>query len=116
MKKSTITIDVDLDDDRVPQSISWNASDSGIEQVQKARAMMLSFWDHTDKSALRIDLWTRDMMIDEMADFFYQTMMTMADTYDRATQHKELVEQMKKFANDFYHTFREKQLKENKAT
>ena len=30
---------------------------------------MLSFWDSTDKSALRIDLWTKDMMVDEMADF-----------------------------------------------
>lgn len=116
MKKSTITIDIELDDKRVPQTITWNASDSGIEQAQKARAMMLSFWDHADKAALRIDLWTKDMMIDEMADFFYQTMMTMADTYDRATQHKELVEDMKSFAHKFYHTFREKQLKENKAT
>jgi len=55
------------------------------------------------------------MMVDEMADFFYQTMMTMADTYERATRHTEIVADMKKFAHDFYHKFREKQLKENKA-
>mgnify|MGYP003503195955 FL=1 len=76
---------------------------------------MLSFWDGAEKTALRIDLWTKDMMVDEMADFFFQTMMTMADTYGRATNHNEMVGEMKKFAQDFYQKFREKQLKENKA-
>jgi len=55
------------------------------------------------------------MMVDEMADFFYQTFMTMADTYERATRHTELVADLKNFANHFYDSFREKQLKENKA-
>ena len=68
-----------------------------------------------DKAALRIDLWTKDMMVDEMADFFFQTMMTMADTYGRATKYTEQVEEMKKFAQDFYEKFKAKQLKENKA-
>ena len=85
------------------------------ENAQKAKAMMISFWDGAEKAALRIDLWTKDMMVDEMADFFYQTMMTMADTYGRATKYTEQVEEMKKFAKDFYEKFKEKQLKENKA-
>ena len=50
-----------------------------------------------------------------MADFFFQTMMTMADTYGRATKYNEQVEEMKKFAHDFYEKFKAKQLKENKA-
>ena len=104
-----------MDENRVPETINWLASDTGTEQAQKAKAMMLSFWDGADKAALRIDLWTKDMMVDEMADFFYQTMMTMADTYGRATNHHEMVDEMKIFAKDFYNKFREKQLKENKA-
>ena len=115
MSKSTITIDVIMNESRIPDSITWNASDTGAENAQKAKAMMLSFWDGAEKAALRIDLWTKDMMVDEMADFFYQTMMTMADTYGRATKYNEQMEEMKKFAKDFYATFREKQLKENKA-
>ena len=115
MNKSTITIDVHLNENKVPENITWNATDTTIENAQHAKAMMLAFWDGAEKAALRIDLWTKDMMVDEMADFFYQTFMTMADTYDRATQHKEVVDDMKKFAHDFYHKFREKQLKENKA-
>ncbi|HEX7847398.1 MAG TPA: gliding motility protein GldC [Chitinophagaceae bacterium] len=115
MSKSTITIGVKMDENRVPESIEWSASDTAAENAQKAKAFMLSFWDSAEKTALRIDLWTKDMMVDEMADFFYQTMMTMADTYGRATNHAELVDEMKKFAHEFYHKFRDKQLKENKA-
>jgi gliding motility-associated protein GldC len=115
MNQSSIKIDVLLDPNKVPQQISWSATDSSNEMAQKAKAMCIAFWDGADKTALRIDLWTKDMMVDEMADFFYQTMMTMADTYGRATNHKEMVGEMKKFAQDFYQKFREKQMKENKA-
>ena len=115
MQKSNITIDVDLGDDKVPEQISWKASESTADQVQKAKAMMISFWDAADKSALRIDLWTKDLMVDEMADFFYQTFITMGDTYMRATRNKELTDDIKKFAKEFYAKFRAAQLKENKA-
>ena len=77
MIESSITINVELDDERVPSTIKWHATESTASEPQNAKAMMLSFWDGADKSALRIDLWTQKMMVDEMADFYYQTMMTM---------------------------------------
>lgn len=113
MKKSVITIEVTLDDKNIPDQIQWKATDSTAEAPQKARALMLSFWDSADKSALRMDLWTKDMMVDEMGDFFYQTIMTMADSFDRATHNHELVHDMKHFAKDFYAKFRDSLLKEN---
>lgn len=113
MHTSTISINVGLDKDKVPDNISWKASDTTTDDAQKAKAMMLAFWDGADKAALRIDLWTKEMMVDEMADFFYQTFMSMADTYDRATHQHELVNDMKEFARNFYQKFREIQLKEN---
>ena len=115
MQESTITIKVVLDEEKVPVEINWKATDSTADMAQRAKAMMLAFWDGADKSALRIDLWTSDMMVDEMGDFFYQTFMTMADTYNRATRHQELVDEMKEFAKVFYTKFRAQQLKENKA-
>ena len=115
MVKSSITIDVELDDDRVPSNIKWQATESTANEPQNAKAMMLSFWDGAEKSALRIDLWTQKMMVDEMADFYYQTFMTMADTYARATRQTELVNDMKQFAQDFFKKFQEIQMKENKA-
>ncbi len=115
MNKSSIVIDVFTDENRVPDSIQWSATDTSAENAQKAKAMMISFWDGADKAALRIDLWTKDMMVDEMADFFYQTMMTMADTYGRATKYHDQVEEMKSFSREFYEKFTARQLKENKA-
>lgn len=115
MKKSTITINVALDEQKVPESITWNATDSTAEADKIAKALMLSFWDGADKTALRMDLWTKEMMVDEMADFYYQTLMTMADSFGRATHQGELVQKMKDFAKDFYTAFREQQLKDNKA-
>lgn len=115
MAKSTIQIDVELDEQKVPSTIEWKATDNTSDRPQQAKAMMLSLWDGADKSALRIDLWTQKMMIDEMADFYYQTLMTMADTFQRATRQTELTDEMKTFAKDFYKKFQEAQLKENKA-
>ncbi|HTI11201.1 MAG TPA: gliding motility protein GldC [Puia sp.] len=115
MRRSSINIEVVLDADRVPEQISWNATDTTAEAARKAKAMMLAFWDGAEKTAMRIDLWTKDMMVDEMADFFYQTFMTMAETYQRATQDQALTSEMKQFAKDFYSKFREQQLKANKV-
>ena len=112
MNKSTITIDVILDPNKIPEQINWGATDSNTEMKQKAKAMCLAFWDGADKSAMRIDLWTKDMMVDEMGDFFFQMMMTMADTFKRATQQEGLSEEMKTFARDFIKKLREQEIKQ----
>ena len=106
MTQSTITIDVNLDEQKIPHQILWNATQSNSEAKQEAKAMMVAFWDGKERAALRIDLWTKEMMVDEMADFYYQTMMTMADTFDRATHQEELVNEMKSFAKTFYTKFK----------
>jgi gliding motility-associated protein GldC len=112
MNKSTITIDVLLDPNKVPEQISWQATDSNAEMAQKAKAMCIAFWDGADKSAMRIDLWTKDMMVDEMGDFYYQLLMTMADTFKRATQQEGLSEEMKTFAKGFIKKFRDEMVKQ----
>jgi len=111
MTQSTITIDVTLDIDKIPEQISWNATQSSAEEAQKAKAMMLSFWDGQEKAALRIDLWTKDMMMDEMVDFVYQNIMSMADNFERATRQQELSGDMKKFAKAFIQKFQQMQIK-----
>ena len=65
MKQSSINIDVLLDQERVPSQISWTATDTAADRTRMAKAMMLAFWDGAEKTALRIDLWTKEMMVDE---------------------------------------------------
>lgn len=99
-KTSNINIKVTLDENRVPEELSWSAEDGGVEN-EEAKAMMLSVWDAKQKETLRIDLWTKDMPVDDMKQFFHQTLVTMADTFHRATQDEKMTETMKDFCDYF---------------
>ncbi len=101
MTKHAITINVHLDNQNLPEHIDWNATGSNESEPQQAKAFIASFWDPKDRTALRMDLWTKKMMVDEMNDFFFQTMMTMADTYERATKNADLAKEFKEFARAF---------------
>ncbi len=97
---SEIKIDVALDENKVPEALQWTAEDGGILD-QPTKAMMLAVWDHKAKEALRIDLWTKDMPLDEMQLFFHQTLSAMADTFYRATNDEKMTETMKDFCDYF---------------
>ncbi len=100
--KSNINIQIELDEDKMPETIEWSAPDGGVDDLQKAKGLLLGLWDGQEKSALRIDLWTKKMMVDEMNDFFYQSFFGMADTYARATRNGELAAEIKEFAKAFH--------------
>lgn len=100
-KISEINFQIHLDENNIPSKMEWRASDASDNQWQENQAVMLSIWDSHEQNALRIDLWTKDMKIDEMNYFFFQTLMTMADTYQTATQNEELARKMKGFAEYF---------------
>lgn len=98
--KSDIKITVELDENRVPDKLYWTAKDGGVEN-EKSKAVMLSVWDSKAKESMRIDLWTKDMPVDEMKIFFHQTLVSMADTYERATGDKKMSDTMKDFTDYF---------------
>lgn len=97
MKKSEINFAISLDENHVPEKIDWSATDTGEEEKKEAKAMIISLWDAKENNTLRIDLWTKDMMLDEMKHFFYQSIITMSDTYERATNDKEIAKEMRDF-------------------
>jgi len=113
MDKHSININVLLDKEKMPEHIEWNASGSNEDAFKQAKAVMLSLWDGQEKTALRIDLWTKKMMVDEMNDFFFQTLMTLADTYIRATRNEDIAAEMKAFAHEFKKKAEEKLISEN---
>lgn len=99
-KKSEIKIDVTTDENNIPESIFWSAEDGGI-QYQDTKATFLSVWDYQNKESLRIDLWTKDMPLDEMRQFFHQTLVSMSSTYYRATNDEKMTETMRDFCDYF---------------
>ena len=98
--KSEIKLTVELDENRVPEKLSWTAKDGGIN-AEDAKAMLLSIWDSNQQETLRIDLWTKDMPVDEMKVFFHQTLVAMADTYHRATEDEKMTATMRDFCDYF---------------
>lgn len=99
-KKSEINIEVVTDENRVPEEIYWSAEDGNIYK-EESKALMLSVWDSKQQETLRIDLWTKDMPVDEMKKFFHQTLVSMSDTFYRATQDQKMSETMKDFCDYF---------------
>lgn len=98
--KSEIKFNVELDENRVPEKLTWSAQDGGIEN-EEAKALLLSIWDSKAQETLRIDLWTKDMPVDEMKKFFHQTLVAMADTFQRATDDEKMADTMRDFCDYF---------------
>lgn len=101
-KKSTITIDVELDENKHPINIEWKSSDTPVDMGKKeSKAMLLSLFDRAHLDTYKIDLWTNDIQIVEMDRFMYQTLRGLADTYFRATKNEELANDMMRFVQYF---------------
>ncbi|MCB0645718.1 MAG: gliding motility protein GldC [Saprospiraceae bacterium] len=98
MKKNTITIEVELDKDQMPENIKWTAEGSNMDQPAIAKAMFLSFFDRDYKDTYRLDLWAKDMQVPEMDMFVYHSINGLADVYFRATNNNKCASAIKQLA------------------
>lgn len=98
--RSEIKFLVELDENRIPEKLLWSAQDGGVS-LEESKAIMLSIWDSKAKESMRIDLWTKDMPVDEMKIFFHQTLVAMSDTFHRATGDEKMSATMKDFCEYF---------------
>ena len=97
---SKITFKVHLDENKIPESLQWSAQDGDIVN-EETKAFMLSVWDPKKKETLKMDLCTKDMPVDEMKHFFYQTLLSMTDTFHRATNDDKMTATMRDFCEYF---------------
>jgi gliding motility-associated protein GldC len=84
-KVSQIKFLVELDENKIPQKIFWQADDAGFNGFKEAKSMLLSLWDKTELTTLGMDLWTKEMTIEEMNIHFHQILVRMAESYARYT-------------------------------
>lgn len=101
MKTAEIKVTVELDDQNLPERMMWESSDSANKDRVPVKAMMMAFWDHSYKNTLKIDLWTKDMPVDEMKRFFYETLQTMGDSFLKATGETHIVEDLRDYCAHF---------------
>ena len=95
-----ILIKVKVDENNVPEKIVWNAEGTSSEGTN-AKAMLLSLWDEKEKNTFKIDLWTKNMQVDEMQKFYFQTFITMADSLEKSTGEDGLADALRDFADFF---------------
>lgn len=100
VKKSEINIQVGLNSNNLPIQMKWSANDGGMNEAP-ASAFMLSIWDPKEKNTMKIDLWTKEMSIEEMKQFFHQTLLTMADTFEKATGEHLISEDLRDYCFHF---------------
>jgi gliding motility-associated protein GldC len=80
--------------------MKWSAQDGQI-QDSPASAFLLSIWDPKEKNTMKIDLWTKDMTIEEMKQFFHQTLLTLADTFEKSTGENLISEDLRDYCYHF---------------
>ena len=98
--RSKINFEIGLDENKVPEKMIWSAEDGGVKPSE-AKALIISVWDDKTKDTLKIDLWTKDMPIDAMKQFFHQTLLSMSQTFERATSDEKMATTMKDFCDYF---------------
>ncbi len=102
MKTKKIIIEVSLNEDNVPEKMIWQAEDNPDQKApQECKAILLSLFDKGNKDTLKIDLWTTEMEVAEMDRLFYNSLRSLSETYYKATNNKELANNMRQFAEYF---------------
>ena len=101
MKESKITITVSLDDKNVPEKINWEATDADFKGKKNSRTLMLSLWDSEEAMTYSIDLWTKEMTVEDMNLHYHQIFIKMAETLERSTKNSEAASMIKDFSSKF---------------
>lgn len=70
MKTSTIHFTIHLDAHNVPEKIEWDATDKPESGISETKSISIALWDHQQKNTMRIDLWAKDMPVDDMKKFY----------------------------------------------
>jgi len=85
MRKSEIKISVELDEQNIPEKITWDADEKEKPGASETKSMSLAMWDHDTKNTLRIDLWSKDMPVEDMKRFYIDCVGGMAQSILNST-------------------------------
>lgn len=99
MKKSEIRFSIALDEQRVPEAISWTASEQD-NQINFAKAINIAIWDRDETGTLKIDLWTKDMPVEEMKYFTIDNIAAMSQSLYTATGDEAMATMMRRFCDE----------------
>ena len=99
--KHRLIVDVTMDENMIPEEINWKSSDEQNSSEENAAAALIYFWNKTQNETFNLDLWTKEMSVEEMNKMMFQMIMTIANTYERATSEDQMANAMRDFGQFF---------------
>lgn len=101
MKKSEIKFLVELDEENVPEKILWDADDKDQPGYSETKSISLSLWDQKLQNTMRIDLWSKDMPVDEMKKFYIDCLGGLAQSVLNSTGDEFMASEMNALCDRF---------------
>ena len=98
--KKTLKFEVEVDENYLPLNIEMQESDS-VTNEKNIKALMISAWSSKTKETLRVDLWTKDMPVNDMFIMYHQTMIGMAESLEKATGQDKIAEALRDYCSFF---------------
>ena len=99
MKNSEINFKIQLDEQNLPKTIEWDATDKETEGLETTNSISLNIWDNLNNSTLRIDLWTDKMSVAEMKRFYIDILGGMAQGILNSTGDAYISEEIKELCD-----------------
>ena len=90
MKTSEINFKVELDSNNVPEKIWWNATEKPEAGQSETKSISISLWDHVQKNTMRIDLWSKEMPVEEMKRFYIDCLGGLAQSILSSTGDEQM--------------------------
>ncbi|SEG13204.1 gliding motility protein GldC [Algoriphagus boritolerans] len=99
MKISEIKFQIELDEQNLPKTIQWDATDKESEGLESTKSINVNVWDNLNHATLRIDLWTEEMSVVEMKRFYIDILGGMAQTILNSTGDEFMAEEIKELCD-----------------
>ena len=98
--KQVLKFEVELDENHLPLNIDMHTGEKRSVETG-VKALMVSAWASKSKETLRVDLWTKDMPVNDMFIMYHQTMLSMASSLERATGEENLAGALRDYCDFF---------------
>lgn len=98
--KQNLKFEIELDENNLPLKIKMNSGENNVDK-DSIKALMISAWSAYSKETLRVDLWTKDMPVNDMFIMFHQTMLGMAVSLEKSTGNNKLAGALRDYCHFF---------------
>ncbi len=94
-----IHLRVQLDNDHLVDSIHWEATDKPADASPKIKCFSLAIWDQEQRGTLRLDMWDKEMTMEEMNAFVVQAIGGLSELMANATGNEAAAVKIAEFAH-----------------